>query len=251
MKKGFSVYTNYPIFYKYKGVQLTTIVLTKENLLTNDYKPGDLVIIDEAHNWFSSRNYKKFGSEYLEFFTAHGHLGIDIFLGVQYPQRIDTAIREIVDYYTWLSRIKPFKSILKERTYLVFEEILKESDMSDEERKEKFRSKIRFVKKRKRLLTSYNSVYLKDKLQENFNMNRDYYYPESIKYRGIYTELKYKLTKKRTFKKVIKSCKKSGVTHVTNQLAEAMQSIAYDIRLKNDENKKRLFSKKKFQKKRR
>ena len=57
--KGRAVYCNFDI--------TGTKKITPETLF--DIEPGALVIIDEAQNWFGSRNWKQFGNKYMEFFS--------------------------------------------------------------------------------------------------------------------------------------------------------------------------------------
>jgi zona occludens toxin (predicted ATPase) len=59
IKKGRPVYANFSIDGAMK--------ITPESLF--DVEPGALVILDEAQNWFGSRNWKMFGDKYMEFFS--------------------------------------------------------------------------------------------------------------------------------------------------------------------------------------
>ena len=210
IKKGNRTFSNYPIFFKYKGVKLTSnIINSREEMIKQPYKPGDIIIIDEAQRWFNSREYKKFGNDLLEFFTGHRHIDVNIYIGVQYPQRIDVSIREIVDTYHWLSKIFIFKSILKERKYILFEDILRESEMPEEYRKENFKSKLRIIKNKRKLFTSFDSKYLKKQLSSRFNPPDQYnQYPyKEVKYVTLYNQIKKQLQKKKEFNKYIKELK--------------------------------------------
>jgi hypothetical protein len=210
IKKGNRTYSNYPIFFTYKGVKLTSnIINSREEMIKQPYQPGDIIIIDEAQRWFNSREYKKFGNDLLEFFTGHRHIDVDIYIGVQYPQRIDVSIREIVDTYHWLSKIFIFKSILRERKYILFEDILRESEMPEEYLKENFKSKLRIIKNKKKLFTSFNSKYLKSQLSQRFNPPDQYkQYPfEQVQYVSLFKQLKTKIQKKKEFNQHLKELK--------------------------------------------
>jgi len=210
IKKGNRVFSNYPIYFTYKGVKLTAKVLnSRDEMIKQPYQPGDIIIIDEAQRWFNSREYKKFGNELLEFFTGHRHIDVDIMIGVQYPQRIDVSIREIVDTYHWLSKIFIFNSILRERKYILFEDILRESEMPEEYRKENFKSKLRIIWRKRKLFTSYDSKYLKAQLSKRFNdpdTEKDYDFKQ-VPYISMIKQIKRKIEKKREFNKYLKELK--------------------------------------------
>ena len=221
-KKGSMVYSNYPIYFKYKGLTFTSrVISSRDEMLIQPYVPGDIIIIDEAQTWFNSREFKNFTKDLLEFFTGHRHIGIDIYIGVQYPQRIDVVIREIVDTYHWFSKIFIFKSILKERRYILFDDILKESDMTDEEKREKFKSKLRIIWKKKRIFTSFDSKYLKDKLSKEFKDKYKYYEYQDIHYTTFLEDIKIKMARKKAFNKMIRELKERQKAEISSNQKEA------------------------------
>lgn len=59
MKKGRAVYSNFGITGSKK--------ITPETMF--DIEPGAFVVLDEAQNWFGSRNWSQFGNKYMEFFS--------------------------------------------------------------------------------------------------------------------------------------------------------------------------------------
>lgn len=62
-----------------------------------------LVIIDEAGFEFNSRNFKQFTNDLYRFFTMHRHYDLDIILAVQFWDRLDIVIRELVQRITVIS----------------------------------------------------------------------------------------------------------------------------------------------------
>jgi hypothetical protein len=123
MKKGYPVYSNYPISFKYKGVLLSTRVLTRSMIENPNFPENSILIVDEVQLWFNSRDFKSFSLNCLKFFTGHRHLGVDMYLGVQHPSRVDTVIREIIDIYIWVKVIPFFTRFKKLVHYFHFDDI--------------------------------------------------------------------------------------------------------------------------------
>lgn len=69
MRQGRNVFSNFPIVYQNGREYYETKVLTKEMLL-NENLSQSVLIIDEAHRWFWSRDFKKFGEEYKNWFST-------------------------------------------------------------------------------------------------------------------------------------------------------------------------------------
>lgn len=87
IKKGRSVYSNVYIRGCYSFV--------KEDL--NKYLiENSLIIMDEAGMEFNSRNFRKFTDNLYRFFTMHRHYSCDVVLAVQFWDRLDIVIRELV-----------------------------------------------------------------------------------------------------------------------------------------------------------
>jgi hypothetical protein len=54
------------------------------------------VILDEAGKDMNCRNFKGFSDTLYNFFTLHRHYNIDIIIGVQYWDRLDKVVRELI-----------------------------------------------------------------------------------------------------------------------------------------------------------
>jgi len=69
-------------------------------VLFNDikYLETGLVVLDEAHMSFSSRNWSKTTQEQLGLFQQHRKLGIDLIWIAQSASRVDLALRELTAY---------------------------------------------------------------------------------------------------------------------------------------------------------
>lgn len=65
-----------------------------EQLLSGAPAYDSDIIIDEAYQYFSSRNFKNFGLTKHEFFSLCGHYGNRVVLIAQHPARLDKIIRE-------------------------------------------------------------------------------------------------------------------------------------------------------------
>lgn len=87
IKDGRKVITNIPN--SIKGVyRFDELLLSGAPCYDSD------IIIDEAYQYFSSRNFKNFGLSQHEFFSLCGHYGNRIVLIAQHPARLDKIIRE-------------------------------------------------------------------------------------------------------------------------------------------------------------
>lgn len=65
---------------------------------------GSLIVIDEAHKWFNSRNWKsKENQAFSDWCSTHRHYGFDVILITQRIEKIDSQARSCVE---WTSRYK-------------------------------------------------------------------------------------------------------------------------------------------------
>jgi hypothetical protein len=95
MKKGFNVYSNFPIVHgKY-----SSYVIKEDDLKTYRFEDNSYLIIDEAQRWFESRNWKDFQSGLSDMFSQHRHMGVNMILATQHPKRLDTIIRDCVTLF--------------------------------------------------------------------------------------------------------------------------------------------------------
>jgi hypothetical protein len=95
LRKGYTVYSNYPITGCRK---LNVNDLMKFNI------ENALVIMDEAGLDFDSRDFTKFKKEWVEFFKLHGHYKLRIAIFTQYWDDVDKKIRTITNYICCLRR---------------------------------------------------------------------------------------------------------------------------------------------------
>lgn len=84
MKKGRAVYANFAI----DGAKS----ITPATLF--DVEPGAFVILDEAQNWFGSRNWKDFGNAYTEFFSQTRKKEYGLLWISQDVSSVDKTIRD-------------------------------------------------------------------------------------------------------------------------------------------------------------
>lgn len=87
LKDGRKVVTNIPN-------SIPGVYRFDESLLSGAPLYDSDIIIDEAYQYFSSRNFKNFGLSKHEFFSLSGHYGNRIVLIAQHPARLDKIIRE-------------------------------------------------------------------------------------------------------------------------------------------------------------
>ncbi|WP_138974016.1 zonular occludens toxin domain-containing protein [Patulibacter medicamentivorans] len=69
-----------------------------------------VMVLDEAHVWLNARSWKDSDrNTYLRFFSAHRHLGWDIYLITQRAESIDAQIRALAEYRIFLRNLKRVK----------------------------------------------------------------------------------------------------------------------------------------------
>lgn len=115
---GFPVICNFPIatdkiarkraeFQYVPNLKLTPRMLIdysnayfKDKKFSISKKEGHIkIVIDEAQRIFNARDWGRQGrSDWLEFFTLHGHLGFDIILIAQFDRMLDRQIRALIEY---------------------------------------------------------------------------------------------------------------------------------------------------------
>ena len=93
IKQGRDVFSNYPIRGAYE--------ITFDDLVNYRFPKGSLVVIDESGRWFNSRNWSKLPSEVFDLFTLHRHAQLDLLIAVQNFNRIDVALREVIEMVYW------------------------------------------------------------------------------------------------------------------------------------------------------
>lgn len=82
--QGRPVYSNF-------GIEGTKPI-TPESLF--DIEPGACVIVDEAQNWFGSRNWKNFGDKYMEYFSQTRKKQYTLIWISQNVSTVDKIIRD-------------------------------------------------------------------------------------------------------------------------------------------------------------
>lgn len=83
-------------------------------------KNGSLIVIDEAHKWFNSRDWQKeTNKDFANWCSTHRHYGYDVLLITQNIEKIDSAARGLVE---WTYRYKKvnFLGSLVGNTYLCY-----------------------------------------------------------------------------------------------------------------------------------
>lgn len=97
LKRGETVFTNYPV----KGCHKITF----DDLINHTFPKGSTVIIDESGRWFNSRNWSSLPPEVFDLFTLHRHMKLDLIIAVQNFNRIDKALREVIELVWWARNI--------------------------------------------------------------------------------------------------------------------------------------------------
>lgn len=93
IKKGRMVFSSFPLKGAYK--------ITFDDLVNYSFPEGSIVVIDESGRWFNSRNWSKLPPEVFDLFTLHRHAQLTLLIAVQNFNRIDVALREVVEIVHW------------------------------------------------------------------------------------------------------------------------------------------------------
>lgn len=106
-KKGKKVFTNYPVIFSWKNQVLSSFVWKNDYLIEG--VEGSMIVLDEAWQYFSSREWKKFSVEIQQAFATNRHNENDYYLIVQHHARLDIIIREVTSKFYVLRKTKiPF-----------------------------------------------------------------------------------------------------------------------------------------------
>jgi len=102
MKRGRRVFSNYPI--RSLDGKYNSRVLTKEMLLTENFTDC-VLLIQELHRWFNSRDFKEFTPEHHHFFSTSGHCQRSIYYDDQSVNRVDIVIREDTNLFYEIEKV--------------------------------------------------------------------------------------------------------------------------------------------------
>lgn len=148
LKQGYRVYCNYKLFPNNPEIEK---FLLEHNQLVYWKNPRDLlniregiVAMDEAHVYFNSRKWKDLPEEFLRLLAQHRKKGLHIEGTVQHVNRIDTVMRELVDFWYTYS-VKPFFFVRYEFDI-------------DQDKQKKYPLSQRWILKRKKIYNFYDTL---------------------------------------------------------------------------------------------
>lgn len=145
------IYTNYPVIDKKTGYSTLKWepYYTKESIVDAD------IIIDEAWQYFSSRDYKNFGKDLQAFFAVNRHNDLDIYIIAQNPARVDVIIREMVNEFYYVEKHGlPFREKPMWFTIWVYQDLNQMAKMSPDPMAYVKKKRILF---KKRIAEAYNT----------------------------------------------------------------------------------------------
>ena len=83
-------------------------------------EPGCLVVLDEIHKWFSNRDWQKEENKQFGYWAStHRHNGFDVVLITQSMERVDAAVRSLLEW-TYVFRKVNFFGGLVQKQYLCY-----------------------------------------------------------------------------------------------------------------------------------
>jgi zona occludens toxin (predicted ATPase) len=82
--------------------------------------PGALIVLDEIHKWFSSREWKTVKNNQFGFWAStHRHQGFDVILITQSMDRVDSAVRSLLEW-TYVFRKVNFFGGAVQKKYICY-----------------------------------------------------------------------------------------------------------------------------------
>lgn len=138
LDEGVVVFSNYKLNWKgnqKKGIPETNLRYWSSlgELVSMDIPKGSLILMDEAHVYLNSRRWQLLPEEMERRLAQHGKDGLHIIATVQNIRRLDTVMRELVDYwYTYQVFPPPPKKPWRKHRPLFFRkyEIFPQSDLN-------------------------------------------------------------------------------------------------------------------------
>ncbi|MGD9950727.1 MAG: zonular occludens toxin domain-containing protein [Desulfobulbus sp.] len=83
-------------------------------------EPGSLIVLDEIHKWFSNRDWnKETNKEFGYWASTHRHNGYDVVLITQNIERVDAAVRSLLEWNYVYRKVNFLGSAVK-RSYLCY-----------------------------------------------------------------------------------------------------------------------------------
>lgn len=78
--------------------------------------PGDLIIIDEAQNFFNSRDWQsKANRAFGKWASEHRHMGVDLILITQNVERIESSVRSLIEFTYRYKKLNMFGNLVKKK----------------------------------------------------------------------------------------------------------------------------------------
>ena len=79
-------------------------------------EPGDLIIIDEAQNFFNSRDWQtKTNRAFGKWASEHRHIGVDLILITQNVERIESSVRSLIEFTYRYKKLNMFGDLIKKK----------------------------------------------------------------------------------------------------------------------------------------
>lgn len=149
------VFSNYPIKHPTLGyTKYCDLELIKTPVFDS------LIIFDEAHRYFNSREYKNFTKDMHNFFAWAGQNGNDVCLITHHPARIDTIIRELSETFFYVKKFAI--PLIDYPLWFTIEGYETEEDY----KKTELRCSVERVRFTKRVAQSYDTHYFRNQPEE-------------------------------------------------------------------------------------
>lgn len=100
LKNNRKTFTNFPVISP--DMKYCSNLWQKQFMQKNIYDSA--IFIDESYKDYNSREYKTFSKDDHDWFATSGHNQNSVWLLTQNPQRIDTIIREVANFYVFVEK---------------------------------------------------------------------------------------------------------------------------------------------------
>lgn len=111
LKAGRKVFTNFPVIY-WNGKEFLCSCYFEKIMLLERNLTGAVIVNDEAHKDFWSRDFKTFAAEYKDFFSSCAQHEISYYSLTQHENRVDTIINDCANMFAVVEKTEiPFLEI--------------------------------------------------------------------------------------------------------------------------------------------
>lgn len=123
-------------------------------------KPGSLIVIDEIHKYFNSRDWQSpENREFVDWASTHRHEGFDLIMITQALEKVDKQARSLVEWTYFYRKVNYFGALIKNKFQMF-------SYIGDDDRGKAFAQKIKSYDNK--IFKCYKSYVTEDVKEQGF-----------------------------------------------------------------------------------